>query len=580
MKYNLQLSLGAHVRQLRRQQHITQAKLGGKHFSKSYVSAIELDKLVPTAEALRFFAGQLHLQPDYFLDFQNNDHHNGHVSVFSPGVHPATQKQSDTQTLLNNWLDTLRSSGYSTPKEEPPDLTFQAIESLSLEKRACYYFLHGLSAQKKQAFEEGQANFELALAFASDTQRPAIIDALGVNHYLLKQYNLALEYHLRSRTLLDQLASDQVDNNLLFQLELHCANAYFALGNYQYALNHYEDARQHMHSQNDIQTAGNLYWKLGICHYMCIYLKNQFLHPTLPTPEETEQSYQSAIGFLIQSRTLYQVSRDKQSETYVRLTLSHVLLEFSKQREYNLYQSQSEEKTKTLLKIASLLEEAREQCRQVILSWQEYYSSMSALPAAIEDTIINALAQLIRIFTMRATAARITGYTSTALKELIQACALWQQAQESLQKKELPFLLLQKIISAQALNNQASSLSLPYLYDLKPEPARASGQAEFALSAAMLAEEMGNAAQNEDYALICYQRANHFLSRALDNSQHSVYHSEFSRNFLLRMYQRCIFQVERRLRIVKNCHEQTSEFLLLLYRQALFQRQPILVQER
>src|SRR6202035_2542589 len=62
----MQLSCGDLIRQLRRQYNLTQTELGGNRFSKSYVSAVERNKIVPSAQALRYFAEQLNKPEDYF----------------------------------------------------------------------------------------------------------------------------------------------------------------------------------------------------------------------------------------------------------------------------------------------------------------------------------------------------------------------------------------------------------------------------------------------------------------------------------------------------------------------------------
>src|SRR6266571_3544517 len=51
--------IGESIRQLRRQRNLTQSELGGERYSKSYVSALERDKITPSFQALQFFAEQL-----------------------------------------------------------------------------------------------------------------------------------------------------------------------------------------------------------------------------------------------------------------------------------------------------------------------------------------------------------------------------------------------------------------------------------------------------------------------------------------------------------------------------------------
>ena len=62
-----QQPIGTIIRQLRRQQNQTQTELGGTIYSKSYVSAIECGKLLPSREALRHFAQSLEQSEQYFL---------------------------------------------------------------------------------------------------------------------------------------------------------------------------------------------------------------------------------------------------------------------------------------------------------------------------------------------------------------------------------------------------------------------------------------------------------------------------------------------------------------------------------
>src|SRR5689334_1621634 len=64
---SMQESLGNFLRRMRREQNLTQSELGDSAFSKSYVSAVESDKLSPSIEALQHFARRLGKAEDYFL---------------------------------------------------------------------------------------------------------------------------------------------------------------------------------------------------------------------------------------------------------------------------------------------------------------------------------------------------------------------------------------------------------------------------------------------------------------------------------------------------------------------------------
>ena len=65
----MNITMGEALRQLRRQQGLTQSELGGEQFSKSYISAVEHDKIVPSYEAIHHFAWRLGQDRDYFAQF-------------------------------------------------------------------------------------------------------------------------------------------------------------------------------------------------------------------------------------------------------------------------------------------------------------------------------------------------------------------------------------------------------------------------------------------------------------------------------------------------------------------------------
>src|SRR5437764_1362780 len=68
-------SIGESIRQLRRQQNLTQSELGGERYSKSYISALERDKITPSFQALQFFAEQLRMPDGYFTTlFEQTEH--------------------------------------------------------------------------------------------------------------------------------------------------------------------------------------------------------------------------------------------------------------------------------------------------------------------------------------------------------------------------------------------------------------------------------------------------------------------------------------------------------------------------
>src|ERR1700694_3242120 len=179
----MQQSIGELIRQARRQSNITQTELGGSRFSKSYVSAVERNKIASSSDALRFFAEQLGQPEDYFVVQLQQIDAGGSQPVLPWGSSPGMNNthQAEALALLDMVLERVENHSFPAHYELPhiaPDL----IAALPLHKQSRYYFLQGLAAKEKQDFPAALHAFEAALAFASDDQQAAILDELGVYH--------------------------------------------------------------------------------------------------------------------------------------------------------------------------------------------------------------------------------------------------------------------------------------------------------------------------------------------------------------------------------------------------------------
>lgn len=60
--------LGERLRKARSEAGLSQAQLGAPHFTRAYVSAIELGKIRPAMKSLEFMAGKLGKAAAYFLE--------------------------------------------------------------------------------------------------------------------------------------------------------------------------------------------------------------------------------------------------------------------------------------------------------------------------------------------------------------------------------------------------------------------------------------------------------------------------------------------------------------------------------
>src|SRR5437763_9514837 len=447
----MQQPIGEFIRQVRRQHNLTQSELGGTRFSKSYVSAVERNKIASSPEALRFFAEQLDQPDDYFTSLvQQVDNMRqlsmpGAPGLLTPGE---TAHQDETLTLLDILLESTELHNLSA-RYDLPRLAPEVIAALPAHKQSRYYFLIGLVAKQKQDLITALDAFERALALALDKHRPAILDELGVNYYTAKVYQVALGYHLRALNLLQNGSDDDATTELRFKVELHCGDDYRALSAYQEAFKYYEQARLHLHPEHDMKTAGLLYLGLGYCTYILIHQQTALF--TLPeeraTFGEMERKFQRALSLLLQSRSVYQVSGDRAGEASARLTLAMVLLDFSTRQRQML-----QEKADTLGRLAVancnvLLNDAEEQCRQVLLACQDLAAGTS-VPADLDATIYIALDYLVRIAVQRATLARSGEYRDTAYRERAIASSLCQPIVDSLSESSLPWMVMRNAMAS------------------------------------------------------------------------------------------------------------------------------------
>src|SRR5947207_15963135 len=106
-------SIGESLRQLRRQQNLTQSELGGERYSKSYVSALERDKITPSFQALQFFAGQLGQSDDYFTTLFEQTEHLKQLAVL---YEQSPLNNGDQRAQDGEWafLDVLLKSAHRT----------------------------------------------------------------------------------------------------------------------------------------------------------------------------------------------------------------------------------------------------------------------------------------------------------------------------------------------------------------------------------------------------------------------------------------------------------------------------------
>ena len=568
-------SIGESLRQMRRQQSLTQTELGGEHFSKSYISAVEREKIIPSYEALHFFAEQLGQPRDFFENLLLDT---SASSVSDAQLSP--QNEQLVQEKILPLLDILLAGSelYALPfvsdfSPLAPDVT----DTLAPAIQGRYAFLLGLIAQQKEDFPTALQLLEQALALAPGKYRPAILDALGTNYYYVQSYYVALDYHERALTVLKELKDAGLEKDeitaliaLRLKVEFHCGNDYHALGAHQLAREHFEQARLYMRSAQDIKTAAQLYLKLGYSTYADVYHRTALTYTSDAAINEMEREFQRAISYFVQSRTLYQVCSDRNGEARARLSQAMVLLDLSTQR-----RQVAQEKANATGKVSGincivLLDEAEEQCRQVLLGWEADATYPSV---ELEITLYTALAYLIRVAAQRASVAHLHKYADTAERERSAATYLCQQVIDTLVKPQFPWALIHEVATRKDATIVSHEQTLPRI----PAPALHSNTSSrhdmsrsvvfFALGE--VAEVLGHAATRLDFAETCYERANQSFRAALDAYRLVFPQQEYDKSYLYRVYQRCIEILQERKLATPATAEKTNETLIDFLKSAL-----------
>ncbi len=520
--------IGGLIRQLRRQRNITQMKLGATRYSKSYVSGVEKNTIRPSPEALQFFAEQLGQPRDYFTALLEDPVGRKQDAALQEPHAISDQSLPDERLLLLRLLLERPDHPYVRAVGALPPLVPELISALSPSEQGSYFFLAGLMAQEKQEYEAALSALERALPLASAQLQPAVLDALGQHYYLTRSYATALHYHQRALALLRQAASQEPERTLLFPVALHCGEDYRALGAYTQACDMYERARAHLRAEHEMKSGALLYLGWAYCTYALSYQAvAQVLAARERAPlEEVERGFQRAMGFAVQSRGISQVSGDHLGEATARLLLAVTELDFSSGRRQLVSTIGGAFPASCL----SLLDDAEEQCRQVLVSWQDMLKQRAAPDA---PTIYVAL--------------------------------LCQQALDALGEPAFPWALLQAGLPLQAERSTEDAPALPRLPELTEDaPAfrsRLLGQVEVYCAAGEVAEELGRTASSPDDAHDCYTCTDRCFDRALTLVNALMSSQECEPGYLVRCHQRCARLLEERFTAAPEEWEETSRTL-------------------
>ncbi|HZS76466.1 MAG TPA: transcriptional regulator [Ktedonobacteraceae bacterium] len=528
----MQDAVGKLIRRLRREQGLTQTKLGGGRYSKSYVSGVECDAIVPSAAALRFFARQLQQEENFFLKRVGEQAH--HYFNKQEPQERGTSQETQAQALLL--------SAHLALQQEQTTTALTALEQ--------------------------------ALALAPVTLQPAILDEMGLCYALLSAHELALRFHQRALTLLQQI--ENVSPALLLNVHLHCAHACRALGAYQQACEHFEQARQRLSTQQDMKTAALIYLGLGYCTWAALYQRMLSSAPVKDAgDEEMERVVQQSAGLLGQSKVLYQACNDDVGEAIVSLMQTMIILDMCVLSRQMARKHDSAGK----LQYQRYLDEAEGQCRQVLFKAQENLNPSSFHPR--EDILWTALAYLIRVALQSAIQAQQNGQKERAEQQLARATGLCQELLSLLVLPQVSLDAVQRAITVLAGNMTHQPLSLSRLLEkiLQENIQLSWGKLEAFYAAGEVFEELGRLACSPKEAREYFSLAHSCFQKTLSWPQSTMLDEQPDGGERLRRYLRYINLLEERSQLVPALEQETSQTLLATFREVSTYQHRLLKEE-
>jgi len=230
--------VGTNIREVRTKLGMTQAQLASPEFSISYISAIERGKIRPSLKALSILARRLDVPLTFLLEGSPAGAAEARAVGYSPADSGPDQK-IDVDLLQ---ASVLVQQGVHRQAEQL--LTSIQPERITTEQVYKLYLLRGeihLGANEyqeavvdlRQAVNQGEAINDV-----ESTERAR--NLLGKAYFLLYNYTLAMENHLRCNNAIENRAI----NDPVFALDVYSnlANDYFRLGNLDQAVTFYHRA--------------------------------------------------------------------------------------------------------------------------------------------------------------------------------------------------------------------------------------------------------------------------------------------------------------------------------------------------
>jgi len=269
------------LRQARSAANKTQQQLAGGTYSKSYISAIERGKMIPSVQALHVLAERLGVPMSFFLGEGEVDFDKLVESDFfmrSLPEHTRQQREEAARVTLQAAEGWIRRGEPDKALEELDTTIDRPSEDVSPCDQPRRYWLIGLALMRKQVFQDAMGWLERGLHLIEnlrgqvlssekaqlDEMAERLRNSLGNCYYELGQGEMALEYHRHCLTAISNGAITDPALKLLIYQSL--GNDYLMLGHHQDAISFYHHSIKQADSMTDPRQQGLAYWLLGLTY--------------------------------------------------------------------------------------------------------------------------------------------------------------------------------------------------------------------------------------------------------------------------------------------------------------------------
>jgi len=238
--------VGTNIREVRTKLGMTQAQLAAPEFSISYISAIERGKIRPSLKALSILARRLDVPLTFLLEGSPAGAAEARAVGYSPADSGPDQR-IDVDLLQASVLVQQGAFNQAEMLLEPIQ-----PERITIDQVYRLYFLRGEVHLGAGEFQEAVVDLRQAVSQGEALNDSEYIERarnlLGKAYFLLYNYTLAVENHLRCNTAIE---NGQITDPV-FSLDVfsNLANDYFRLGDLEKAIVFYHRALETLDSMN------------------------------------------------------------------------------------------------------------------------------------------------------------------------------------------------------------------------------------------------------------------------------------------------------------------------------------------